>query len=923
VQTSVTGRLTYVPDAEGDRILDFSSVGYQGRGVEAIPNDVANVVTVSAISGDDTANIQAAINQVSALPIGTDGFRGAVLLQAGSYDINTQLLINASGVVLRGEGSGATGGTILHGRTAGPEGTNRRPLIRVFGSGGLSNVGARRNLIDKVVPVGSTSFRVDVTSNFAPGDTVRVIRGTNAAWISALGTDMIPPRPDGGTVNQWTTSTINQRFDRVVTRVEGNRVFVDAPFPNAIEQEFGGGTIQKYVWPGAIENVGIENLRGESDFDSDTDEDHAWEFISIGNSHNNGRAQNVWVRDISGAYFGDSLVVANPGSKWVTVTDATSEDPKSRLTGNRRYTYDLSGELGLVANVQADEGRHDFVTNSTAPKGPNVFYNSTATNSNEDTGPHQRWSTGTLFDNITVQGDQINARNRSNLGTGHGWSGANIVVWNSTADSFIIQNPPTAQNWLVGSRGTIIEDTTFGPQPSGYYDQSGPTATPVTTGGTTSLYEAQVNDSRDISEFRLSAAGGNWNDAATWDQQLAPADVYTVSQRDYLQGDVDDYTNDGTGSVDDAFIDPAWETFVLSSSGQPVTGFDDVSTNQNVAYTIQHTLDSGEKVVHATLALALRQGGGNLNTDFVRVANASNQFDFNQLGWDTEINTTDSFVGVLDLGEILGDLQSGSVNVQVNDDSGVDWALYTVTVATPTSNPTATSVFIDGGGAVTVDTLVGPVGQIVLGGTNAGTLNLDSSGEVSVADDFFQFVNGTLAVELAGESDGQFGTLAIEGTASLSGTLEATLEGGFNPVAGTSLKLLTATNVVGTFDSLLLPALDEGLLWGVLYEADGVSLEVLFAADFTANGLVNEEDLLAWQAGFGSNDPSHSNGDSDGDSDVDGSDFLAWQRQFGNTTSGTLGEALAVNASVPEPNSVLLALVGAALCMSCKRRKRG
>ncbi len=33
-----------------------------------------------------------------------------------------------------------------------------------------------------------------------------------------------------------------------------------------------------------------------------------------------------------------------------------------------------------------------------------------------------------------------------------------------------------AQNWLIGSTGTIVEDTTFGPQPSGNYDSHG---TPV------------------------------------------------------------------------------------------------------------------------------------------------------------------------------------------------------------------------------------------------------------------------------------------------------------------------------------------------------------------------------------------------------------------------------------------------------------
>ena len=106
VKTGTTGRLIYVPDAEGDRILDFSNVGYRGKGIELIPEGVANALTLSPIAGDDTAQIQAAINQVSALPLGTDGFRGAVLLQPGTYDINSQLEIRASGVVLRGSGSG-------------------------------------------------------------------------------------------------------------------------------------------------------------------------------------------------------------------------------------------------------------------------------------------------------------------------------------------------------------------------------------------------------------------------------------------------------------------------------------------------------------------------------------------------------------------------------------------------------------------------------------------------------------------------------------------------------------------------------------------------------------------------------------------------------------------------------------------------
>ena len=52
------GRLVYVPDAEGNRIPDFSYAGYRAGEAE-LPN-VATVQTVAPIEGDDTAQIQAA-----------------------------------------------------------------------------------------------------------------------------------------------------------------------------------------------------------------------------------------------------------------------------------------------------------------------------------------------------------------------------------------------------------------------------------------------------------------------------------------------------------------------------------------------------------------------------------------------------------------------------------------------------------------------------------------------------------------------------------------------------------------------------------------------------------------------------------------------------------------------------------------------
>ncbi len=896
VKTGVTGRLIYVPDAQGDRILDFSGVGYRGQGTQLIPTTVTNAITIGPVGGDDTAHIQAAINQVSALPLGPDGFRGAVLLQPGTYDIASQLEIRASGVVLRGSGHD----TVLHGRNPlGGSGTpNQRPLIQVLGNGNRSDVGTSRNMIDKVVPAGATSFRVNSTSGFAVGDTVRVERPSTQEWIDAIG--MNNP-PDGDP--PWIAGSMNLRYDRVITRIEGNRIFLDEPLANSFELQYGGGTIRKYTWAGAIENIGIENLRGDSDYDSPTDEDHAWEFISIGAGQNSNRAQNVWVRDVEVQHFGDSAVVANPSSKWVTVANVTSSEPVSLVTGERRYTFDLSGELGFVTESQADKGRHDFVNNSTRPAGPNVFHNSTATNAQNDSGPHQRWASGTLFDNITVDGNAINVRNRGSLGTSHGWTGSNMVVWNSQANSFIVQNPPTSQNWLVGSKGTIINDTQFGAQPPGNYDQSGPNATPVTVGGTTSLYDAQMNDARVIQEFRDQGAIGNWADPTFWRQQIAPLDSYAVSLRDYLIGDIDGFTYDGTSSVDNVYIDPAWQSAIASSSALPITKLDDLSGNKNVAFTIQHTLDAGEQVVHGSLALALRQTGALLDTDSIRLFDMApeNRKTFAQLGWDSQFDGSATFVGVLDLGGDLDHLQSGSVNVQINDDTALDWALYTVTVATPRNNTSSTRVFLDQGGIVTLSSPTASIGQLTLGGTGSGTLQLASTAALDIAGNLDQAAGGTLGIALDGFSSG---SLSIGGTASLAGTLHVSLEASYTPMVGDAFELLSAPAIVNTFDVVQLPEIEAGLAWHLDYGTTSVDLFVLYAADFDHNGVVNSLDLAVWQQAYGVS----TLGDADGDGDTDGRDFLIWQRQFGNSVPLSLQ-----SQSIPEPHAyifLVFALVG-------------
>ena len=119
-----TGRLIYSKyknqgqDNAVNTVPDYSSAGYRGGGVHIPFITTKMVVHPSDSAGDDWENIQSAIDKVSALPIDSNGFRGAVLIKAGDYTVSKTLRILTSGVVIRGEGSNVNGTRILYSATS-------------------------------------------------------------------------------------------------------------------------------------------------------------------------------------------------------------------------------------------------------------------------------------------------------------------------------------------------------------------------------------------------------------------------------------------------------------------------------------------------------------------------------------------------------------------------------------------------------------------------------------------------------------------------------------------------------------------------------------------------------------------------------------------------------------------------------------
>lgn len=440
ISAGADGKLAYDVDTRGNRVPDFSTAGYFG-GDRQIPAAPVRVV-VSPINGDETARIQKAIDYVGNLPADAKGIRGAVLLLKGRHEISGQLQITNSGVVLRGEGA-ETNGTVLV-----ATGIDRRTLICICGQNNVSsNASPNWPIADDYVPVGAMSFHLQVATGLKVGDKIFVTRPSTQEWINSLGmTDF------GGGLNDWRlvwhTNNYNLVWDRVIQKIVGDRVTVDSPITTAIETNFGGGFVKTYTWPGRIENIGVENLRLESVFDAKnpTDENHSWFAITLEN------VEDAWVRQITFEHFAGSAVAIYESCKRVTVADCASLAPVSEVGGWRRNTFFTMGQQTLFLRCYAERGRHDFSVGHCAA-GPNAFVFCDAILPTADSGAIESWSSGTLFDNVRIDGNALSLINRGSAGEGAGWSAANSVLWNCVSAKTSCENPPGAQNWAFGSWG--------------------------------------------------------------------------------------------------------------------------------------------------------------------------------------------------------------------------------------------------------------------------------------------------------------------------------------------------------------------------------------------------------------------------------------------------------------------------------------
>ena len=436
IQISDDAKLSYKVEANGDRVPDFSFCGYMAS-ESAIPNVQVKVI-VPAINGDATKQIQTAIDYVSSLPMDQHGFRGTILLEKGTFELAGSLTIRTSGVVLRGSGCGEDG-TILLG-----SGVDRETLIRITG---INNRKTETpiQLEDKYFPVNSTVLTFKNGHSFQIGDQILVNRPSTKEWLEHIGADQIGIYVDY-TLTKWEPGDFDQNWYRKVVAVTPESITIDVPLTNSLDPKYGGGNVSRYIWNGQIRNVGIENIRCISSFDSsnDKDENHRWMAITMDN------VCDSWVRRIVAEHFVSSAVAVWETARRITVEDCKSLAPVGEIGNYRRYSFQTMGQQVLFQRCYAEYGYHAFSVGFTTP-GPNAFVQCYSYMPSNFSGAIGGWATGILFDKMTVDGGKISLAYRDVDGQGGGWSAANSLCWQCRAAQILLPAPPDAQNWAYAS----------------------------------------------------------------------------------------------------------------------------------------------------------------------------------------------------------------------------------------------------------------------------------------------------------------------------------------------------------------------------------------------------------------------------------------------------------------------------------------
>jgi hypothetical protein len=462
------GHPHYRTTERGDRIMDFSSVGYQaGFG---LPENVGTFQTLAPSGGDDSDAIQKALDAAGSADHNAKVENPlTVLLQPGTYQLSKPLVIKKSRTVLRGSGDN----TIL--KLIG------KPHVAIaVGTGsGAKPKGHAVSISDVYVPSGAISIHVKDASPFKPGQIILIHKPITTEWVHFMGMDTMVRN---GKKERWVSGQIVA--ERRIKRVAGDELTLDVPLSDSLDAKFLGpdGATVTLATVDRIDQVGVEHLRIETPPQAVTISEPL--FSGIRES----AVEDGWINDVS-MHNVVGAVTVGAQARQVTVRNVRVTHDVPTKGSAKPADFEAAGSQVLFDRcTSAGDDLFYFVTGARTI-GPVVLLECTFTGGGW-IQPHQRWATGLLVDNCRVPGGGIDFMNRGEMGSGHGWTIGWAVAWNCTAKLYIIQNPPGALNWAIGCQGS--RETSAMPFakepkiPEGAFESHGKPTEPA------SLYRAQL-----------------------------------------------------------------------------------------------------------------------------------------------------------------------------------------------------------------------------------------------------------------------------------------------------------------------------------------------------------------------------------------------------------------------------------------------
>ncbi len=448
----------WTPDFTGEEgrfLHDFSYAGYRGGGVPLgaeVPDLTVDVVAGHGAdptgAADSTAAVQAAIDEAS------EAGGAVVFFPEGLYRFEGQLLVSASNVVLRGEGSDRSQLYFTS-----HEGLDHRSHITLRGAVSTgediplsADAGARETVV-----------LVDDAGDLAPGDLVSL------GWV-------ITPEfiADHGMTGTWTAfnDTWQPFFRREVVAIDRgatpHRVTLDVPlrYPALVRD---GASLRRQR--GLLRECGVEDL-GLANAISWND---AWAHDQIHALELNG-VVDCWVRGVSsfpspaapsrghgaGAHLQSGGIIVRSALR-VTVADSHMAEAEHRGGGGNGYLFELrqSSEV-LFRDCTGRAGRHNFIQNwgfgvtgcvwlrvhssegrvmweRDFPFISMVGYSET----------HHSLATANLIDSSRFD-DGWSMVNRQDWSTGAGHTATENVVWNASGDG-VVQSYQVATGYVIGT----------------------------------------------------------------------------------------------------------------------------------------------------------------------------------------------------------------------------------------------------------------------------------------------------------------------------------------------------------------------------------------------------------------------------------------------------------------------------------------